>query len=817
MAETPPANLSKVTPGHMHTDMNPALEKKRSSPSSGISSYALGVAKVIFANYEEMTVTLRTVLGEDQEFQRVPVPMTFPGAGRRYFLGAMPEAGDHCIVGWRPQDTAGGKETIGIRIPVILSWIVPGVWAGQDWMVTQPFTPDELGFTAKDKAMVRGAYERVRHKLRHMQPGNIVASSSQGADLVLDEGVLLANRRCNEIRLRDADQALVVRTLQQFHAMAGARIYGGMVQRDGLMLPTNMYSDGKKWAQAKQVQPSPETGKPAPVHEADLLASEYTKDLLTPGKVFRRSRDDDGNLSKPFGPPVDGNLDPFVFLKRGLFIDDTGLLWGEDQRSDAVYGGKAIYRVSVPGETTAGPNAILGAEEQTLTEYRIELAHTSDGRLPVTEQTDGFDAERLPRSDPKQVDPQGLSPNMPFLEMVYGSVVGNTPFSQDGRSKYGHPLTAQIYDDTGAVDPKVISALGQSLDNHSATLFKMTPPTEEGGPETFWTVLKDGRVRASLGGPTEKNSLEMALRGGMHLGVGGKVKLDFANGFQILTRKGDQKTSNLGLELGSEQGAVRIYAGGDATNKEPGQLKSNAGLNSPAPGSSLSLEGRNVVSIKGSQLIELSSSIYDARVSNYRINALSNVEIAGGDKVGVTAKTMDLNISGKVTENFSGPKDNLPTNGPQRETRITSLIPGLTVDKYSVPLGSREEVFDLGNHSTTVKVGNLTYETNVGTWKAKAGSNEIALNTTTGLNASIVLGNAIIEAKAGAASLSGQISATVKTSGQATVTGAAGVYLGGPGKTGLIISSSDLDPLTGLPLQTYGMGSPGHRIGSHIP
>lgn len=817
MANQLPPGLSQVTTGQVYADMNAKLEKKRGSPSTGVSSYALGFAKVIFVNYEELTVTLRTILGEDQEFQRVPVPMSFPGAGRRYFLGAMPEVGDLCVVGWRPQDTAGGKETIGVRIPVILTWVVPGVWAGQDWMVSQAFTPEELSFSPKDKAMVAGTYERVRHKLRHMQPGNIVASSSQGSDLVLDENVLIANRRCNEIRLRDADQSLVIRTLQQFHAMAGTRIYGGMVQRDGLLLPTSMFSDGRKWADVGQVLPDPETGKKGPVHEADLPDSEYPPDFLTPGNVFRRSRNADGVLSKPFGPPVDENLDPFIFLRRGLFIDEGGLLWGADQRSDAVYGGKSMYRVSVPGEDGPGPNAVLGSEEQTLTEYRIEITHTSDGRLPVTEQTDNFDAERLPRSDPQNLDPQGLSPNAPFIELVYGSVVGNMPFSQDGRAKYGHPLTAQVFDDQGAPDPQVISALGQIIDDHSATLFKMTPPTENGGPETFWSVLKDGRVRASLGGATDDDSLEMALRGGMHLFVGGKTKLDFANGFQIVTRKGDQSSSNLGLALGSEQGAVRIYGGGDATNKEPGQLKSNAGMNSPAPGSSLSLEGRNVVSIKGSQLIELSSSVYDARVSNYRINALSNVEIVGGDKVGVNAKTLDLNISGKVTQNFSGPKDNLPTNGAQRETKITSLIPGLTVDKYSVPLGNREEVFDLGNHTTQVKVGNLTYETTVGTWKAKAGTNEIALDTSTGLNANIVLGNAIIEAKAGAASLSGQISATLKTSGVATVTGASGVYLGGPGKAGLVVSSADLDPLTGLPLQTYGMGSPGHRIGPHIP
>lgn len=140
---------------------------------------------------------------------------------------------------------------------------------------------------------------------------------------------------------------------------------------------------------------------------------------------------------------------------------------------------------------------------------------------------------------------------------------------------------------------------------------------------------------------------------------------------------------------------------------------------------------------------------------------------------------MDISVSGKTTQSYGGPKDLLPTNGPLREVSFSTTIPGLTVDKYSINLGNREETIEVGNHSTTIKVGDMTYETGVGTWKAKAGTNELSLNTTSGLNGNVVVGNVSIDAKAGSTTISGTVSAIVKTQGQATISGSTGVYLGG--------------------------------------
>ena len=211
-------------------------DKKRLSPSQ---RGMLGIAKVISVNYEEFFVTLRIVMGTDFENERVPFPLVFPGAGTRHFLGAMPEVGDMCVVGWMAQGSSS-KET---HTPLILGWIPKGAWLGHDWTFTSPFPEEELKFSPKVKDEFDGVYNQHRHKRMHMRPGDIAASSSKGADILLNEGVYITNRRANEIRLRDQDQAFVVRSLQQFHAMAGTKIYGGLVQRDIGLVQSGQWSD----------------------------------------------------------------------------------------------------------------------------------------------------------------------------------------------------------------------------------------------------------------------------------------------------------------------------------------------------------------------------------------------------------------------------------------------------------------------------------------------------------------------------------------------------------------------------------------------
>jgi len=795
MAPKLPEYLSKVLPGRMSVDFKPKLSKKRASPSSGYSTWGFGLARVKIVNYEEFTVTLQVVSGEDNLFQHVPVPIGMSGAGARHISGSMPMVGDHCFVGWMAQESSGGNRT-----PVIINWVVPGAWPGHDWLPTQPFTPDEFGFTHADNAFTGNAYQRERHKLRHYRPGNEFASSAQGADFLLNEGVLLSDRRGDELRLRDQDQALVVRSLQQFHAMAGVRVYGGMVQRDATFLPTQMFSDGFDWAGPRQSA----NRNPVPEWELGPMMG-FPAGFLTPDLSMQRL---------PLGTTQTGvsgasltdPLDPFKFLQRGLFVDAKGyadgLTLGDTVLQKAVYGGKTIYRVSLPDSTNRPDNAVTEFQKPALTEYRIEVAHTADGKLPVTEQTDGFDAERLP-------DASGKSANAPFIEMVWGSVVGNDPYTAMGRLQYAIPLKPVIVNEAGQTEPDMRIALGSELKDYAATLFRLRPPMPDPPKTTFWSTTMDGRFKAFIGGSPDDFSVDAALEGGLRLRVGGRVELGFDGGFNLSTRSGSPSNNNVGLGLSSQTGAVHVYGGGEMTGDSV-----ILGKGSGVAAYSLIMEGRLNALVKASRQVQIQSADITLGSDTQKLSAKSNISIEAGDRIGLTAKTLDLSTSGKCSMSFGGPKDQLPPNGPLRDTTFTTLIPNpeAVVDKYFVLAGSREEKFIAGSHSTTILVGNLSFATLAGEWKATAGLNSLAVETASGLKANVQLGDVLLQALVGDATLKGLKSVTVKSVGNATVSGGTGLYLGGPGKVGGIVSGADLDPLTGALLSSYFMGSPGHQL-----
>jgi hypothetical protein len=788
--------MRRVTKGAISVDLKPKLQAKKQRVSNGASSGNIGVARVVTVNYEEQKLTLRVVLGADQEFQRQPIAMTFPGAGARHFLGAMPEEGDYCIIGQMSQESDGRTST-----PVILGWITPGTWVGHDWLVTQPFAPEEYGMSAKESLFTAGVYQRTRHKLRHMEPGNIVCSSSQGSDLVLNEDVLLTNRRGNEICLRDPDQAVVIRALQQFTALAGTRTYSGMVQRDATFLPSSMYADGTPWDGPQQIK----TLENRPLTDSELrefAATNLFSGDLTPNPVFNR-RAEDGSLgSLTSGVFFEDNVDPHEFLQRGGFLNADGRTVDGREQSDAVYGGKSLYRVSASQGSDGRPlNAVLGVGDQSnaYTEHRLEIAHTSNGCLPVTEQTDGLDAERLSRTDIAGKDLQGRSSLAPFLE---------------GRKVYGLPLKPVIFDSTGGPSPSLESASNAALGDQAAMLFRMFPPvTDAPGPATFWSVTKDGRFKASIGGPQSAGfSAEVFLRSGLRVNTAGVLRLEAEGGLELNIANGDAK-SNLGLNLSSDKGAVRVYGGGKTTQGVATAQTSPASGESNLP--SLLLEGKDNVLVKSGRQVAVNTTDMLVRATNITQQSLSGIRLEAGDRIGLTSKTYDQVTNGKATYAYQGPKDNLPTNGAFRSTTFTGIGIG-AVDELLVVQGDRSETFLLGNHSTTVMVGNLTYETNAGTWKARAGTNTLSVDVASGLSGQVLVGNIAFDAIAGTTMISGQVSFTAKTTGVAILSGTAGVTLGGPGKVGPIVCGADLDPLTGAPLATYGMGSPGHLLGTPI-
>jgi hypothetical protein len=789
--------MKKLTAGKIRKDSLNRIKNKNQQVSSGARGYTIGVARVYSVNYEEFTIGLKVIKGGNQEYQRIPIALTFPGAGNRHFFGAMPEVGDYCVIGQMTQESSGGT-----TIPVILNWVPAGTWVGHDWMVTQPFSPEEYSMDPRDSTFVEGVYHRVRHKLRHMTPGNIVASSSQGSDLVLDEGVLLTNRRNTSIELRDSDQAIISRGLQSFQSYAGVRSYSGMVQRDAIRLPTSMFSDGKNWEPSSLI--NRDENRPFTDDELLGFSTPYPTGYLTPNDLFNRLGED-GELkdSPQSGVFLGTNVDPFYILQRGLFINAEGYALDNKYKNDAVYGGKSIYRVS----TNPGSNAALG--DKSFTEYRIEVSHTSDGILPVSEQTDGFDADRLPRTAQTSSDPNNSQG--PFLEWSLGTIVGNDPYSIKGRELYGIPLQTRVFDLSGKLNPEIISALGVPVEKQAASLFRMNPPIKNGEP-SFWSISKEGKFTAFIGGKENENTVDVGIRGNMRVYASGEINIKSGKGVN-LDLKSDNP-SNMALNLESSDSAIRIYAGGKSTTGDLAKLTAPVGDGLP-DSPNLTLEAKDNILLKSSRKAQVNTGTLEVSSSAVNVNTLSNTSINSGDRIGLSSKTFDLICNGKANFSFHGPKDLLPTNGSFRSTTFAGIAVGV-VDESLYVSGDREETFLLGNHKTSVLLGNMTYETEAGIWTARATGNSLTVDSISGITASAAVGNISLNATVGGLQMSGQTNVLIRSSGPAVFSGVSGVTLGGPGKFGGIVSSSDLDPLTGLPLLTFGMGSPGHLLGPAV-
>lgn len=789
MDETAAKLSGQISSSQMRGELSESPLRKASA-RGGDQTYALCIATVTNVDYKKLEVNLRIETGET--FNRVAIPINFPGAGARHFLGAVPEVGDACVVGW------GSMESGSTQLPYILSWVVPGVTAGYDWMLKQPFGPEEYDPTSKEKFYLEGLASRVRHKLRHMEPGNVLASSSQGSDLLLNESALLTNRRGGEVRLEDRDNSFIVRTLQQFHAGAGFRTYSGMVQRDARLLPRQMVSDGTDWAAPRQVDPDGRV-----LTEAELGESETSPGRITPARVFQR--DEEGN------PLVDlefsGHTDPYEFLRQGLLINSSGRVIG-NPHSDAIYGGKQIYRVSVDGQNGASDH-----RAQTLTEILHEITHTHDGTLPVTEQTDGFDSDKLGSTR--------------YITLAAGSVVGNDPFTDKGRSLYGLPLKPAIFDgDVPA--PGMVSGVGSDLGDHGAFLFLLRPPVGKDPKETLVSFTKDGRLMLSLGGPRSKWSAEIATQSGvkayfgaMPSGVSAHLTSEGSLEFNALQGR---RVDNVAVSLRSERGGVHLYGGGAIQRGGPGTRVSSAPGGGAETDPNVFIEASKVMLFRAGRTIRLEApELILNNLQDFSLSTNGSLVGQAGDAISWSAKTYNVLVNGKATYTYGGPLDGDSSNGPLRETKFTAGpstgFTGGVADRYLLEYGDRDEVIKKGDHSTEVQVGNATYRVGQGTLLLEAEQASITMSDS-GIDAKTDQGSLKLRATAGSATLEAQTKVTVKgaqmdlASDIITFKPINGDHTppGGTGNGG-ILTDGVLNPLTGQAFsQTGTLGVPTIRV-----
>jgi len=720
------------------------------SSSHGWSKLSLSLASIIKVYAEELRCDIKVVQGEKDEPTYSGVEIILPAFGARHFLGAIPEVNDLCIVGWMITDTDGKRK------PAIIGWFPKTPFLGHDWLPTQATTTEEgMLNTPKDRLELKGISHRIRNKLRHFQAGNIGASSAQGSDLVLDEGVLLSNRRANEIRLRDQDQALVIRSQQQFHTMSGARIYGGIVQRDARTLPKELISDGSDWTDPYQLDID---GKPKRNFKTDSIPQDNYK----PHNLFRKnSLIDKSNFEKDGGFIT---LDPYSYVYTANLVNE--FFENESETRGLVYGGKAILRLNTQG--------LPSFTQNMATEYRIELNHLTDGTLPVSEQTDGFDSDRLPNVKESK-------DKLPFVEFVLGSVVGNEAFTITGRELYGKPLSPKIEFGAGS---SLIDASLLDLQDHSATLIKVQPVVGE-DPASFISFTKGGALRTYIGNKTNEYGIKAKVESGVGLSA---QKIDI------------QTTGNISMNTG---GSASI------TSNNNIDLKTSKVIN---------VNAVNTINLNSSERINLSAPVVSlADAGQVVLKSQSALNFGSSETINLSAKGKNETIMGSSNTTISGPKDFNMLSGPPRSTKIlaspaTGQMAGI-VDEKVVAYGD-----ELNTYLTT---SNITDLITSGTKNIVIGAG--ALNQTVGANAinltpasatmTATAGVASVSSLAGIASLIGVAGAVVNSEALSTIRGGVSLVLASKGASvGFIMCGSDRDPVTGLPYQALGLIPRGHIL-----
>jgi len=744
------------------------MAPKPMSTSTGWASLSLCIARVTMVYWEEMRCDIEIFIGEDNRPKYSGVELLMPSIGARHFLGAIPMVGDHCVCGWFVSNSDGEANK---KSPAILAWLPKASYLGHEWVPTQDFSIEEgIQNTPKDRIEGRAVMDRLRHKLRHYEPGNVGATSAQGADIHLDESVLISNRRANEIVLRDQDQALVTRSLQQFHNMAGARVYGGMIQRDARSLPKEMFVLPEDYNQEILYSQG---------EFAKFLSDPNRIGILNPNPLFKRDEEGLTDFER-LGGFLGQELNPYYFLYKSKLLDPSGR--GLHKEAE-VYGGKSILRVNKEGDFQSE------SDTNALVEYRIDVCHTSDGTLPVNEETDGFDADRL--LNPKT--------NLPYIEMVLGTPVGNDPYTDKGIEQYGRPLYLNLTEKGGAlenVSPQI------PLEDQLATMLSVKP-LDQKTAQTVSGYTKTGAFRSYIGS-TIQDALKARIEGGMSLVTGDRTEIS-SSAFTVRTESSPSAPS-LVLE---SAGAVSIVS---RSYVNTGDIEDGGDL-LPLNKVGTLIDSYGSIKAVSSTGVQIASPVFEvSEATEVTVNALNNMEIESGDNLTLTAKIRKDTITGKQETIITGPPDFNPTYGAVRETTIganpATGFPAGVVDKYTCAYGDRTETYlSFSNVSTTIATGSHNTTVAIGSINHTAGLTSIS-QSVAGVAISTGAGNISLSTALGVVSVSSTISVGIRSLGATTVSGAT-VVLGAPGAgIGMIMCDQDRDPTTGKTFLETGLMLP---------
>lgn len=581
----------------------------------------------------------------------------------------------------------------------------------------------------------------VRYKRLMMKPGNVGGMSSEGAELLLSKDIAMVNRAGDLLELRDAERTLVVQTVYREQSESGIRHTSGPIRRSAHYLPLDILRDDGKLKDASEEyygRDELQTAGPGPT---DGGPNKFADSDGNPLEVFNDFRE--------FPPSVcsDGQMVYFpVTLRPDLALDDP------DSPADA------------------------------FVENRMELFHTSNLTPEVTEEVDGFTLDR----------------RNPYIERVYGTIVGNTLNTTRGQRNYAKILKPKLFDDFESTsagkmsfnEANRVSAPDEAHTSAGAFLFRIRPPRGKGDTEFVAAVTKEGKAYLNIPASSVENYSGNASNVSAEVNLAGALKAHFG------ASTPDRISAHITMEGGLHLDVGRDSQGNVITTNFRGAVRQSYTGNPNEGDAALEVE------VKGVDKKTVSGAV-QRFIQGSRQSIVSGIDQTQCDRRNVNA--------------FGG--YSLNTNELNRMVSGKTQLNHALVVLENIAAGGKVSTILAGGKVTTIAAGAMSYTVLGGatTFANAAGAFNIVVGTGA-INATTAAGAISLSTAAGAISLAAGAGAVTVTAGlavnitAATVIAALAPYisLGGGGVPGtfgvcrgaplLPVGVPTLDPITGLPL-----------------
>lgn len=414
---------------------------------------------------------------------------------------------------------------------------------------------------------------------------------------------------------------------------------------------------------------------------------------------------------------------------------------------------------------------------RSYTERRFELSEYSDGRIP-SNPIHGHD-----------VDAQGeLASFTPFITSVSGTLVGNSPWSTQGRALYGKLLRPTLFDQASASQGSAGLEIANTEVDESlvaAKYYSMRRPDGQG--ELFYAHDKEGHIFFSVPASSSKDA---------KLGAGRSVEGEFKGSAKLVL--GANKRDNESLDLHAEGGFLWVLGALRRSGKSLDMTARggfsvevlNPDLNGDA--ARLVLRGNSQTSVDGNVSLASTGDHLEEALGLREITAEAySLQVGIGDYNETVTSNKNVTLLGKKTESLGeGEERTILTGGSE-----TSILQGNSTVSFGAPSSRSISFLSSGTHSITSS-GALTLDRRASVsatynFQAPSGSYSVALATG---NIALSSGGSRMDISPDALRVTAaNISLTGSVSlGSATATNSVVGGIPGP--------SPHLDYITGLPL-----------------